>query len=168
MALLPKLSTQFVDSWVITFDSCLDLSAAAPEKCVNKISTMTVELQRMIGRWSLSGKGDEDLDGYGAGEEMNTFGRLVRCSQGALDSRANFMGTSQPYILYLWEYLNAHDLLKTSFSVWIQRLQPGMEARGFLPSFNHHWRDLHLPMRLQHWKQGQRKMKMQSVPALIC
>ncbi len=71
-----------------------------------------VELQRLIGRWSLSGKGDEDLDGHTADEDM--FGSL-HCSQGALDSRANFLGTSQPYILYLWEYLDAHDLLKTSF-----------------------------------------------------
>ena len=31
--LLSKLLTQFVDSWVITFDSCLDLSATTPEKC---------------------------------------------------------------------------------------------------------------------------------------
>jgi hypothetical protein len=87
---------------------------------------MTVELQRMIGRWSLSGKGHEDLDGYDAGEEMDTFGSLARCSQGALDSRTNFMGTSQPYILYLWEYLNAHNLLKTSF----QCLDPKVAARN--------------------------------------
>ncbi len=46
-------------------------------------------------------------------DEKDVFGSLTRCSKGALDSRANFLGTSQPYILYLWEY--AHDLLKTSF-----------------------------------------------------
>ena len=61
----------------------------------------------MISRWSLNGNGDEDLDEYNAGEDEDMYG--------ALDSRANFLGTSQPYILYLWEYLNAHDLLKTSF-----------------------------------------------------
>ncbi len=80
---------------------------------------MIVELHRLIGRRSLSGKGDEDL-------ENNNLGNLSCCSQGALDSQANFLGTSQPYILYLWEYLNAHDLLKTSF----QRLDPKVAAKN--------------------------------------
>jgi hypothetical protein len=84
---------------------------------------MLVELQWLIGCWSLSGKGDKDLDGHTADEDM--FGSL-RCSQGALDSRANFLGTSQPYILYLWEYLDAHDLLKTSF----QRLDTKVATRN--------------------------------------
>jgi hypothetical protein len=125
MSLSPQLSTHFVDSRVISFD--LDLSAATPEKCAHKFATMTVELQRMISRWSLSGKGDEDLDGYDAGEdEEDEFGSLTHCSQGALDSHANFLGTSQPYILYLWEYLNVHDLLKTSF----QRLDLNVAAKN--------------------------------------
>jgi len=84
---------------------------------------MLVELQRLIGRWSLSGKGDEDLDGHTADED--NFGSL-RCSLGALDSRANFLGTSQPYILYLWEYLDVHDLLRTSF----QRLDEKVATRN--------------------------------------
>ena len=61
----------------------------------------------MIGCWSLSGNGDEDLDGH-TGDEDN-FGSLY-CSQGKLDSRANFLGTLQAYILYLWEYLDAHHI----------------------------------------------------------
>ncbi len=112
MELSPKLSTHFVVSRVITFDSCSELTAATPEKCTNKFSTMLVELQLLIGCWSLSGKGNEDLDGHTA--DKDNFGSL-RCSQGALDSRANFLGTSQPYILYLWEFLDVHDLLGTSF-----------------------------------------------------
>ncbi len=80
----------------------------------------------MIGWWSLSGKGDEDLDKYDANDKNNDFGNLSRCSQGALDRRANFWGTSQPYILYLWEYLNAHNLLKTSF----QCLDPMVAAKN--------------------------------------
>ena len=112
MELSPKLSNHFVVSRVIIFDTCLELTKATPEKCANKISTIFVELQRLIGRWSLSGKGDEDLDGHTA--DKDNFSSL-RCSQGALDSRANFLGTSQPYIIYLWEYVDAHDLLKTSF-----------------------------------------------------
>jgi len=60
MALLPQISTHFIDSRVISLD--LDLSAGTPEKCSHKFATMTVELQRMISWWSLSGKGDEDLD----------------------------------------------------------------------------------------------------------
>jgi hypothetical protein len=35
MALSPKLSMQFVNSWVITFDSCSEYAAATPDKCVN-------------------------------------------------------------------------------------------------------------------------------------
>jgi hypothetical protein len=46
----------------------------------------------MISRWSLSSKGDEDLDEYEAGEDedMHVFGSFKRCSQGALDIRAIF------------------------------------------------------------------------------
>jgi hypothetical protein len=57
------------------FNSCSNLSAATPDKCANRFSMMIVELQRLIGRWSLS-KGDEDLDGYDANEEMDNFGNL--------------------------------------------------------------------------------------------
>jgi hypothetical protein len=67
-----------------------------PEIFSHKFSTITVELQRMISQWSLSGKGDEDLYEYDAGEDedMHVFGSLEHCSQGALDSHANFLGTS--------------------------------------------------------------------------
>jgi hypothetical protein len=123
MELSPKLFTHFIVSRVITFDTCSDFISATPEKCANKFSTMLVELQRLIGHWSLSGKGDENLDGHTADEDM--FGSL-HCSQGALDSHANFLDTLQPYILYLWEYLNANDLLKTSF----QRLDAKVAARN--------------------------------------
>ncbi len=93
---------------------------------------MIVELHRLIGRWSLSGKGDEDLDEYDAIEENNNFGNSSCCSQGALDSWANFLGTSQPYILYLWEYLNAHDLLKTSFQCLDPKVATKNGGKGFL------------------------------------
>ena len=92
MALLPQLLTHFIDSRVISLDS--DLSAVTHEKCSHNFATMTVELQRMISRWSLSGKGDEDLDKYGAGEDedLNVSESLKRCSQSKLDSCANFWG----------------------------------------------------------------------------
>ena len=51
MELTQKLSTHFVVSWVITFDSCSELTAATPEKCANRFSTMLVELHWLIGRW---------------------------------------------------------------------------------------------------------------------
>jgi len=77
MLLSPQLTTHFVDSRVLSFD--LDLSAATPEKCAHKFVKMTVELQRMILRWSLSGKGNEDLYGYNAGEdEEDVFGSLMK------------------------------------------------------------------------------------------
>ena len=115
MVLLPQLSTYFIHNRVISLDS--DLSATTPETCSHKFSTMTVELQRMISRWS--------LDEYDAGEDedMHVFGSLKCCSHGALDSRANFLGTSKSYIMYLWEYLNAHDL----------QCQPSGNVKPFLP-----------------------------------
>jgi hypothetical protein len=79
---------------------------------------MLVELKRLIGRWSLSGKGDEDLDGHTADQDY--FSSLC-CSQGALDSRVNFLDTSQLYIIYLWEFLDVHDLLRTSINDSMER-----------------------------------------------
>jgi hypothetical protein len=125
MALSPKLSAQFVNSWVIMFDSCSEYASAIPDKCANQFAAMIVELHPLIGR-SLCGKGDEDLDKYDADDKNDNFGNLSRCSQGALDSQANFLGTSQQYILYLWEYLNAHDLLKMSF----QHLNPKVATKN--------------------------------------
>ena len=49
----PKLSTHFVVSQVITFNLCSELTSATPEKCANKFSTMLVELQWLIGHWSM-------------------------------------------------------------------------------------------------------------------
>ena len=43
MGLSPKLSTHFVVSRDITFDSCLELTPATPEKCTNKFLTMLVD-----------------------------------------------------------------------------------------------------------------------------
>jgi hypothetical protein len=40
--------------------------------------------------------------------------------------KLSFLGTFQPYTLYLWEYLDAHNLLKTSF----QRLNSNVAARN--------------------------------------
>jgi len=145
MELSPKLSTHFVVSRVITFDSCSELTAATPKKCAHKFSTVLVELQWLIGHWSLSGKGDEDLDGHTADED--NFGRL-HCSQGALDSRANFLGTSQPYIIYLWEYLDAHDLLRTSFQQLDEKVATRNGGKGvpsiMLDILSHFWREGYL------------------------
>jgi hypothetical protein len=74
MGLSPNLSTQFVVNRVFTFDSCLDVTSATPDKCSNKFLTMMVELQWLIARWSLSGKGDEDPDGHTA--DKDKFGSL--------------------------------------------------------------------------------------------
>jgi hypothetical protein len=95
MALSPNLSMQFINSWVITFDSCLEYAATTPDKCANQFATMIVELHRLIGWWSLSGKGDEDLDKYDADDKNDDFGNWSRCSHGARYSQANFIGKSQ-------------------------------------------------------------------------
>ena len=54
MELSPKIVDPFVVSRVITFDSCSELTAAAPEKCANKFSTMLVELPTAVD-WALDG-----------------------------------------------------------------------------------------------------------------
>jgi hypothetical protein len=115
----------FVTIQIIMFDNRSSFTKATPEKCTDRWSSMLVELQRMIGGWTQSGMGDEDIDFSEDNEEEH--GSLKRCSQGALDSRANFLGTSQHYILYFWEFLlDNYDLLKTSF----QRLNDKVAARN--------------------------------------
>ncbi len=47
--LSPTLSTQFVPSWVITHESCSCLTAAKPEKSLNKFSTIIVQLAETLG-----------------------------------------------------------------------------------------------------------------------
>jgi hypothetical protein len=42
------------------------------------------------------------------------FGSLKNRSQRALDSRSSFFVNKQPYLLYLWEVLENHDLLVSS------------------------------------------------------
>ena len=42
------------------------------------------------------------------------FGSLKNCSQKALDSRSSFFVNKEPYLLYLWEVLENHDLLVSS------------------------------------------------------
>ncbi len=74
MALSPKLTMQFVNSWVITFDSCSDFTAATRGMCANQFLTMMVELQRLIGWWSLSDKGDETLMGMMPMKKRITLG----------------------------------------------------------------------------------------------
>ena len=69
---------------------CSDLTSATPDKCSNKFSTIMVELQWLIARWSLIGKGDKDVDGHTA--DKDKLGSLS-CSQGALDSRSYFQST---------------------------------------------------------------------------
>ena len=56
-------------------------------------------------------EGDELFD-----QEESQFGQLKDCSRGALNTRAAFLGTNQPYLLYFWQMLDKYQLLTTSFN----------------------------------------------------
>ena len=105
------------------------LSPATPDKIQEKFSTMNVNLVRIVQNWECSGQGDggyddlddedndeedgDDGDGDG-GKGERVFGSLKNRSQRALDSRSSFFANKEPYLLYLWEVLDNHDLLVSS------------------------------------------------------
>ena len=61
---------------------------------------------------------EEDGDNGDGGKGERVFGSLKNHSQRALDSRSSFFVNKEPYLLYLWEVLENHDLLVSS----VQRL----------------------------------------------
>ena len=92
------------------------LSPATPDKVQEKLSTMNVNLVRIVQNWERSGQGDGGIDVENDGDEDGDFGQLSNCSRGALCTRSGFLGTNQPYLLYLWEMLNKYQLLCTAFT----------------------------------------------------
>ena len=109
------------------------LTPATPDKVQEKFSTMTVTLQRIIRRWTLSGQGDGGVDvndGDIDHEDQHEFGSLANRPRGALDRRAAFLGNSQPYLLYFWEILDKYQLLSTAFSELNQKMSAKNGAEG--------------------------------------
>ena len=91
------------------------LSPATPDKVQEKLSTMNVNLVRIVQNWERSGQGDGGID-VENGDEDGDFGQLSNRSHGALCTRSSFLGTNQPYLLYLWEMLNKYQTLCTAFT----------------------------------------------------
>ena len=94
---------------------------------------MNVLLQRLIRNWECSGQGDGGIDVINDGDELvdHEFGQLTNRSRGALHTRAAFLGTNQPYLLYFWEMLNKYQLLSTSFSELSSKMSSKNGGDGF-------------------------------------
>jgi len=92
------------------------LSPATPDKVQEKFSMMNGNLVRIVRNWERSGQGDGGIDVENDGDEDGDFGQLSNHSHGALHTRSGFLGTNQPYLLYLWEMLNKYQLLCTAFT----------------------------------------------------
>ncbi|KAL3786778.1 hypothetical protein ACHAW5_002979 [Stephanodiscus triporus] len=105
-----KLHSEYSHPIKIPHNKVALLSLATPDKVQEKISTMNVLLQHLIRNWEHSGQGDGGID------VESQFGQLKDRSRGALNTRAAFLGTNQPYLLYFWQMLDKYQLLSTSFS----------------------------------------------------
>jgi hypothetical protein len=104
------------------------LSPTTPDKVQEKISTMTVSLQRIIQKWQLSGQGDGGIDIDD--NEDEEFGLLDNRPRGALHTRLAFLGNNSSYLLYLWEILHKYQLLSTAFSELDKKMSAGNGGKG--------------------------------------
>ena len=82
---------------------------------------MNVLIQRIIRNWECSGQGDGGIDVVNDGDELfdysiSAFEQLTNRSRGALNTRAAFLDTNQPYLLNFWQMLDKYQLLSTSFN----------------------------------------------------
>jgi len=110
------LHTDFSNPIHIPHSRVVALSPATPDKVREKFSTMNVNLVRIVRNWGCSGQGDNGIDVENDGDEDGNFGQLSNRSRGALYTRSGFLGTNQPYLLYLREMLNKYQLLCTAFT----------------------------------------------------
>lgn len=111
-----------------SFSQVKDLAPATPQKVRDKLTEMRTSLIRIIDAWERSGQGDggyddtlddedgsENHDDYGVNNEQDKrFGELKHRSRRALDSRSSFLQNRPSYLLYFWEMIDKHDLLKTT------------------------------------------------------
>ncbi len=110
------------------------LSPATPDKVQEKISTMTVSLQRIIRNWQHSRQGDGGIDIDDDVDEE--FGSLNNWPHGALNTRLAFLGNNQSYLLYLWEMLNKYQLLSTAFSELNNKMSAKNGGKGISSVIN--------------------------------
>ena len=120
------------------------LSLATPDKVQEKISTMNVLLQRLIRNWECSGQGDGGIDVINDCDKLvdHEFGQITNRSRGALHTRAAFLGTNQPYLLYFWEMLNKYQLLSTSFSELSSKISSKNGGKGVPSAINSYGEDI--------------------------
>jgi len=107
------------------------LSPATPDKVQEKFSMMNGNLVRIVRNWERSGQGDGGIDVENDGDEDGDFGQLSNHSHGALHTRSGFLGTNQPYLLYLWEMLNKYQLLCTAFTELDKKMSSKNGGDGF-------------------------------------
>ena len=163
---LPTLHSDFTCSEEIGHDLVKHFSRATPEKCQSKFASMILQMNRGIARWERSGQGEggiitfdnevdqeetpgeeEEHDSFFTGIEESgdaatapQYGILTNRSQIALDSRHCFFAYHQSYLLYMWEMLSRHDLLRSSFQKLDEAVASSNGARG-VPSLilaDHH------------------------------
>mmetsp|Transcript_12892 Transcript_12892/g.24210 ORF Transcript_12892/g.24210 Transcript_12892/m.24210 type:complete len:518 (+) Transcript_12892:68-1621(+) len=122
-----------------SYSQVKDLAPATPQKVRDKLTEMRTSLIRIIDNWEHSGQGDggndynfddedgvEIRDGYEVNNEQEKqFGELKDHSRRALDSRSSFLQKRPSYLLYFWEMIDKHDLLKTTVN---RRLNEGTGA----------------------------------------
>jgi hypothetical protein len=93
---------------------------------------------------SQGGQGDGGIDVINNVDELvdHEFGQLTNCCHGALHTRAAFLGTNQPYLLYFWEMLNKYQLLSTSFSELSSKISLKNGGKGVPSVINSYGEDV--------------------------
>jgi hypothetical protein len=104
LSLLPIKSTRKSKQRMFTFIASLEIGSAVGREMVELMLIFMESRCLYLGMmWRKKPKKSE-------------FGQLKNCSCGALNTRAAFIGTYQPYLLYYWEMLDKYQLFSTSFS----------------------------------------------------
>lgn len=126
--IFPELHSDFSRPIALNHDYVSQMQVATAEKVEEKWNTMNLRLKRVIDGWEASGQGDGghlnfDDEAFDYSDEMSFpdevnvseehFGSLKNRSQAALDQRKNFVD-GKTYLLYLWQMLDTHDLLRSS------------------------------------------------------
>jgi hypothetical protein len=116
---MDDLHPDYVSSEKLTFDLVADMAQATSIRVKDKLQSLNVALTRVVTMWERSGQGDGGriIDDDESVRMINhpQFGSLRDRDRGALSSRASFVQNHQSYLLYFWEQMEKHDLLRTSF-----------------------------------------------------
>ena len=123
----PDLHSAFAVEIDCSWDAVQHLGPISPEKAKDKFSKMRVETNIVMNKWNRSGNGegstprpDECTDEYDPNDHLG----------GSSEDRANFLGTSGPHILYLWQKSDDFNILNQV----VQMIANGQEFDGKPPS----------------------------------